>query len=67
MQRIVGVLVVVAAAEEGPRTLRVLVVLVFRNQGEGVLFDEISWLVERVEGNAGLENASEQLAVVLVH
>jgi len=40
---------------------------VFRNQGEGVLFDEISWLVERVEGNAGLENASEQLAVVLVH
>jgi hypothetical protein len=38
---------------------------VFRDQSEGILLDEVGGPVERVEGNAGLEYAKEQLAVAL--
>ena len=55
LESIFGILIIVAAAKEGPRSLGVLIVLVLGYQGERVLVDEVGGLVEGVERYAGLE------------
>lgn len=62
LKRIFRVVVRVQAAEKGPRPLCVFVVLVFPDQCERVLFDEVGGLVKRVEGYARLENTKQTSA-----
>jgi len=57
LERVDRVLVLVEATQKGARPLGVLVVLVLGDEREGALLDEVGGLVERVKGNAGLEDA----------
>lgn len=60
LKRICRVFVFVKPTQKRPGPFGVFVVFVLSYQGEGALLDEVCWLVERIERNAGLKVPAEQ-------